>query len=414
MDEKNSDIITTTKSDIEKAVDSKANSKTSEAINELSNTIKDLINSVPKPVQQVPDVIKNNLEERVYVKDVKHRLGIIAIAGARADYSKGKTSFSDQLKQIGIDERQIGSEILIKSVNASILDQGGILIPEIWADEVIPMLNANTVIRKAGANVMEMTQGNLKFRQILTNPTMYWRGESGSRTKSEPTFGDISMTSKIGYVQVPVTDQWLRYAGQKSAKMVQDTIMEAISLGEDYAFVYGSGSVNQPLGIQGWIASANKFAMTGTPTAITKRADLLKMKKYLLKNNIKGNKVCWLMHPSVENDLETQVGTDYHATDYAISLSQSGKLFGYPVFTTTQIPFVSTTSVFLVDISYCIIGEGNGATLKFKENGSYYDGSNTVSGDVTGESVFTAEEELDFVMTSTLAGVELTGVTWGL
>jgi len=138
------------------------------------------------------------------------------------------------------------------------------------------------------------------------------------------------------------------------------------------------------------------------------------MKKYLLKNNIKGNKVCWMMHPSVMNDLETQVGTDYHATDYAISLSTLGKLFGYPVYTTTQIPFSSTTSIFLVDMSYCIIGEGNAATLKFKENGSYYDGANTVSGDVTGESVFTAEEELDFVMTSSLAGVELTGVTWGV
>jgi len=155
--EKDEKKITTTVEDVQKAVDKKADEKSeAKAINvieEFSKVATDLVatlkevgeavKSRPEPKEiDVPDLIKQISSPVIQVRDLKHRVGITAIAMAQSVMNKGakpsETPFSDALKSMGIDENSLLSSEGIKNMNASILADGGVFIPEIWNNEIIP------------------------------------------------------------------------------------------------------------------------------------------------------------------------------------------------------------------------------------------------------------------------------------
>lgn len=436
MDEKEKKI-TTTIEDVQKAVEKKADekseAKTVSVIEEFTKTMgtfqetmREVVEAVkarPEPKQiDVPDLIKQMSPQNVIiVKDVKYPLGLIALAVANATFnisennSKSQTPFSDELSRMGIDEKMILCENSIKTMNASVFTQGGVFIPEVWDNMIIPMLTAKAVVMAAGANVIDMPSGNLNITSILTGAEYYSVGEQIAITDSIPTFGSVTLNKHLGGVRIPVSNELLKSGRVNTAQVIQKLIIEKMTLGKDNRLLLGTGSSYQPLGLNSQISSTNAVAMTGggSPTAATRKTDLRKLKSNLTAAKVGMNNCAWFMNPLVKDNLEGQVDSNSNPMDYAKEMIEKKTLLSFPIFTTTEIPFIATCNVYLIDMDYVIVGQSEQPTVQFIQDGDYYVSGTLTSGRITRTSVFEAIEGYDIVLTQALAGGKITGVTWG-
>jgi len=359
---------------------------------------------------------KTPIAEKVVTVDVSKdpKVGYGFLALAQAHLNPAVKTIEDAFIGFGKEPSNYYSEATLKVMNASIFSEGGALIPEMWADDIIPYLQSKSVFRAAGMPTIDMPKGILHLPKATGAPTMGWRGESETRTTSQPSTGSITMSSKIGYIDVPVSDQLLRYGGTKTAQWLQNIIIQRFANGEDYYVLLGTGASGQIKGIEAWMADANSFAMESSSTAVTIKTDMLKAIKNLEKNDVEMINPIWVMNPIDKIGIMAQTDANSNAMDYAKELSTGGTLFSIPVWKTTRIvPASSLTKIFLIDLGYVLMGEGAKFNLEFKKGGGYWDGSNYITGDARGESVFTAEIEEDLVLTQEFAASQITGVDWG-
>lgn len=401
--QKSNETITTTEKDLKTAVDVKATEKLSEFVEKFSDGI---TKSFEKVIEKIGEV-KKPKDERIPIiavkdNDVPNKLGRFAIAMVRNKING--TDFKTAL-----DDLQIS-----KYLNTSDLDAGGSIVPEVIADEIIQYLNNNAVVRKAGAGVLDMPNGNVKFPKFTTGVVGYWKGEATPTTSATPTTGSVSLSSKILAVDIPISNQLLRYSGNNTAREIQNLLLQGIVATEDKGFLNGKGSSYEPLGLSSQIASGNQIAATGSATGVQIKSDLLKLIKSLLGNNVPMLRPAWIMHPRDFVALQSQVDGSNNEMRYSIELQTNKTLFGYPVLTTNNVDIASDkTEIYLIDFSFVKIGQGKAIEVRFVENGSYYNGSAYVSGETTDESVFKASAEVDIALVNENAGAKLTGVGYG-
>jgi len=373
---------------------------------------------VPEPLREGfrSDAIKVNI-----VKPQENRLGMLLRALGKSEIEKKTiaTVFTEWGKEVRNYlpediEKQIKAK---KSLNMSLLASGGAMVFEDYASDFIDLLTAKSVLRKAGVPVIDMPNGNITFTKVTGGTTAYWRGETENKRASTPTYGQVKLDTKILVGQVAVSDQLLRYGSLNVDAMVQNRLLEDVALKEDITLLLeGTGTVNTPKSLYNWTPSGNRNTMTASPTSAKVQSDLYKMKRQLLAANIPMVKPTWFMTPSARNYIEAQVDSNSNLMFWAAELINKGTLLGIPVETTTQLidSGGTTSNIILADLNATILGQGMSLTIKFKEGGNYYNGTETKIGDVTGESVYTCELEEDFAVAHAEAITRLTGVTWGI
>ena len=361
----------------------------------------------------VPETIKTVTTEplRIKVADASHRLGTLV-----AGYGKARlegTDIESAFKSMGLEPSQYFNPERVKNQSAGSFEYGGALINEAYDTEFLPLLKAKTVFRNAGIQVKPMLEGQLIFREGTDSSTAYWRGEAQKRTKSEVKFGQKRLTAKFLDAMVVASDQSLRYATVDLAQSIEDDMMTQLALKEDWTILYGTGTEHTPKGLFYAALAANKNAISGS-TAATRKTDLVKCRKLLAAANVDETKRIWVMHPTNRIDLETQVDSNTNPMDYSRTLSESGKLFGAPVYDTTQAYSSSAYNTFYIELSKIFIAQSMGVSLKFNPGGQYIDSNGDLqSGQVTGESTFTCSLEEDIGIKYTSAFSIITGTTWG-
>jgi hypothetical protein len=152
--------------------------------------------------------------------------------------------------------------------------------------------------------------------------------------------------------------------------------------------------------------------MTGSISAITRLADLTKCVTLILQANAlqPTSKLVWIGNPQTIQNLRIQTDANSNKMDYAKELREFNTIEGFPVYTTTNCP---STHLILVDINECVIGEGEAPAVNFFENGTWYDGTNTISGASSRCSFFQAEIQTDFAIRQDKAISVINGLTWG-
>jgi HK97 family phage major capsid protein len=304
----------------------------------------------------------------------------------------------------------------IRGMVASTVAGGGALVPEIISSELIPLLQAKSVVRAAGCPVVPMINGNFTTPKVKAGSTAYWRGEVGNATLTTPEVESLVLTSKYIVNQVAISDPLLRYAPGVD-RMIQEDMIMSIKALEDYQYLIGVPTAQKPIGMATIAAktSGNSNAMTGggSPTAATRKTDLLKAVKALAKNKISMSNPAWFMSSQNYFDLLSQVDANSNPMDYARTLSENNRLFGYPVFWTTALSGTASNTIILSDLYYMRIAQALNLRIRFTEWGSYISGGVTISGNVTNEHVFTGELEVDFGAKYDAACAAITGVTWG-
>jgi HK97 family phage major capsid protein len=312
-------------------------------------------------------------------------------------------------------------ENVIKTMQATDFDTGGALIPNVLSTEIIGLLSTKSVMRKIGVPVIDMPNGNLTFRKQTSGATAYWIGEGDNITASTPAFGSISLSVKKLVGLVVRSNDVFRYASMANDLLIQNDLINALAKAEDIKFIRGTGNANTPKGLRYWANTSNVFDRETAISNLTRKKDLLKAMEKLADNEIPMDNPYWLMNTRTYYNLLSQTDSNSNPMDYARELSmnyQNPTLFGYPVAITNNIPRNlgndgDESEVYIFDAATCIIGDGMKLTVEVFPNGTYYDGTNVISGVSTDETVIRAILETDFICKHDTAISVITAIDWG-
>ena len=306
-----------------------------------------------------------------------------------------------------------------KALAAGDATAGGFLVPTQFSNEVIELLRAQSVVRRLGARTVQMPTGTLKYPKIATGASAAYVGENVNISKSEETFGQVTLTFKKLAVMPPISNALLRYSSPSADAMVRDDLVSSMATKEDSSFIRGNGTDATPKGLLNWCVADQKIAANGTVNLANITDDLGQLVVKLKEANIPMISPGWIMAPRTEQKLATIQNANgvFAFRDEVIQ----GTLWGWPVGVTTNVPITLDTTgagndneseVYLVDFAQVLIGESQNLLVDSSQEAAYHDGSNVQAAFSLDQTVVRAIAEHDLGMRHDKAVSILTGVTW--
>lgn len=281
----------------------------------------------------------------------------------------------------------------LKQMAAGTPSDGGYLVPERYAQEIIPLLRAKAIVRKLGARSLPLDGGNLNIPKIIGGATAYYVGESMNAPKSKQTLGNLRLSGKKLVTLVPVSNDLLRTNSYNADQMIRDDMIQTMALKEDYTALYGTGTEYTPTGIMN-TPGVTKAAKNALPDS----EYLASLVGALLTKNLLWASVGWAINGalwSVLYNLKDGSGNYVHRDEM-----NQGKLMGLPFAIGNQIAYNDdahkTTDIFLGDWSEFIIGEEMGLEIMASQEAAYWDGSALQSTFSRDETVIKVTAKHDF------------------
>mgnify|MGYP000228477299 CR=1 FL=1 len=228
--------------------------------------------------------------------------------------------------------------LTFKAMGESTPEAGGYLVPPEYSRQLIELLSAQAVVRKAGATVVPMSTNVILFPKVAEGVTTYWLGENTAITPSDMSFAQVQLTVKKLAAMVPLSRELLADSSLSAEEIVRNDLARALALEEDIKFLRGDGTNNAPVGIRN-ITGVNIIEL-GTGNGATPTFDDLAQAIYVLdSNNAPTEKRAFIMHPRTANTLRKAKDSQgrYLWSDPARP-SDPPTIWGYPVLLTTQIP----------------------------------------------------------------------------
>lgn len=300
-----------------------------------------------------------------------------------------------------------------KALAAAIGSAGGFLVPVEYSGDIIELLRARAVVRRAGAMVVPMN-GTTLVPRIGAGTTAAYVGENDNITKTDMAFGQIQLNSRKLAAVVPISNDLLKANGPAADAIVANDLVAGMALTEDAAFLRGDGTVNAPKGIYHWANSGNRTATAGTSLENIE-TDLKFCLGALLNNNVRMLSPAWVMPPRSRIYLEFLRDATGHK---AFPEVENRNLKGYPIFETNVVPTNlgsgTATELYLVDMADAVIGEEQGIELKVSDTAAYHNGSQVVSAYSLDQTVVRAITKHDFCLRHDRSAAIITGITWGV
>ena len=280
----------------------------------------------------------------------------------------------------------------MKALAASVPTDGGFLVPEQYADEVIPLLRNKAVFRSMGARTLPLTGGNLNIPRMLGGATSYYIGENQDAKISQPSFGNMRLSSKKLVTMVPISNDLIRSTSGEADRIIRDDMIASMALAEDYAALYGKGTEYAPRGIY-HTDGVDKIKIDGAPDSDNLGAFVGK----LMTKNINWTNVGWIFNGLVWNKLyhlKTATGDYLHREEL-----NNGRFLGFPFRVTNQVQGTGSnlaSDIFFGDFAEFIIGEEMGLEMMASTEATYKDGNELVSAFSRDQTVIKVTSKHDF------------------
>jgi HK97 family phage major capsid protein len=386
--------------------------------------------------------------------------GLRAIAGLKMFHKAGgnpelaRTYAADQfgdrhsITRSFEPQRDPVTRALVTSVGAS----GGFIVPPDYMSEIIELLRPAAVIRSSGPRVIPMPRGTMTLPGQASAATASYGNEQSAITSSQPSLNAIVATFKKLTGLVPVSNDMMRYSDPAVDAFVRDDLVQVIALAEDLNFIFGLGTQDTPMGFLAfanrwvsrntgtlgvWSQSANSvLAVNGADpanstggnfitsntsyTLATVAAELGGCVNRLDTANVADLRRTWFMHPRSYNylfNVQNSLGVYVYRDELL-----AGRLLGYPVRKTTQIPNnywdgtgtnKDLSFVFLVEMNEAMILDSMNLELAVSREGTYVDsGGNTRSAFQADQSIIRAIAEHDFQMRHDQSVAVIQAVRW--
>lgn len=246
-------------------------------------------------------------------------------------------------KDVKAKEWLVDNGFYTKAQIEGVDSEGGYLVPQILANEVIFLRQKYGVVR-ANARVMPMSSDNLNVPKNSASTTAYWPDEATNITASQITFTNVQILAKKLAVLTPVSSELNEDSLADIGAILAEDMAWVISYNEDLACFLGDGTstyggitgiVNQIAGVNGgnnagWIYTGANVTtdwqnvtladLRKLPAAIPTYADTADCKFYMHKS---------FYYQVVCNLLDDLGGNGFF--DIANAGGPNPTLFGYPV-----------------------------------------------------------------------------------
>jgi HK97 family phage major capsid protein len=329
---------------------------------------------------------------------------LLALAAAKGDVTRAARFAHEKFHD----------DVVTKALAAGTDAAGGYVVFDEMAREVIELLRPKSVVRSLGPTTVGLDTGTLLIPKHTAGSTGGWIGENANVPKTQPTFGQLSLTAKKYASLVPISNDLIRRAAVNSQMFVRDDMVADIATGTDLGFLSGSGASNQPTGILNQ-SGISTFGANATVNLANVTTDLGTMVQTLMDSHVRFIRPGWIIEPRTWRYLIT-VRDGNGNLPFADEM-RAGTIFGFPYRVTTQIPRnggagTNETKVLLADFADVVIGEATKLLLDVSDTAAYHDGSNVVASFSLDQTVVRAIIEVDLALRHAESVVVLTAVKW--
>ncbi|GHU57285.1 hypothetical protein AGMMS49975_22550 [Clostridia bacterium] len=265
-----------------------------------------------------------------------------------------------------------------KALSVTIPGDGGYLVPEVYANEIIELLYPATIVYSLGARRLGMANGNLNIPKLKTGSRAIFTGENRPIPKSATKFGNLKLSAKKLTALIPMSNDLLRSTNFDNDVIVGQDITKQMALGVDWGALLGTGGEFQPTGITGNKNVLNVDVST-LDAAYSSAAGVLTaaFPNYLvaavLKNNVYADGLGFAFNTSVEQffkSLRDNVG----GFIFAKEMNESNTLAGYPYRATNLLATTGgKTQIIFGNWNDLIIGEQGALEIETSREGSWTD-----------------------------------------
>lgn len=262
-----------------------------------------------------------------------------------------------------------------KAMTTTMPSDGGILIPEAYVNEVIPLLRAKSVVQMLGARTIPMENGNLTIPRQTEASTAGYVGELRSPKKSNPRYGALKLSAKKLVGIVEISNDLLRSASLDADALVRDDAITTMALAQDRAALMGKGTEFEPRGVLE-NADVQKIAVNGVVTKTLVGEMLAK----LVAANVDIQKLGWAFNGQVWGALYNF--TDAQDRFIFREALDKGQLNGHTVGVSNQLPADGsnkTSSIILGDWSQLLIGEQTSMQVDVFDQAALVDNGDVLS-----------------------------------
>ncbi len=265
-----------------------------------------------------------------------------------------------------------------KALSATVPSDGGYLVPEVYANEIIELLYPATVIYALGARRLGMTNGNMNIPKTKSGSRATFVGENRQIPKTAPKFGNLKLSAKKLTALIPMSNDLLRSTNFDNDVIVGQDITKQMALGVDYGAIQGKGGEFQPVGItenknvltiDATKLDADYASSTGVLTAMFPGF----MVAAVLKNNVLAGSLGFTFNTSVEQyfkNLRDNVG----GFIFQEEMNKQHTLVGYPYRATNLLETVGgKTKMIFGDWNDLVIGEQGALEIETSREGTWTD-----------------------------------------
>lgn len=336
---------------------------------ELADRVKQVGDKSDETANRVTEL--NNL-----VTELQKRIqgSVVSVPGLEDPKEKSKFSFARAIlfaaregSNLGkVDcgfEREVFAAAEKNYANVGTPADGGYLVPEELATDIIERLTARMVLAKLGVRQISGLKATpYRIPKKLTGATAYWLGEADAVTASKPAFTRLSMSPHKIAAVVPFTGEMVAEANQDIESMVRDDIAEAIGLKVDLAGLTGTGENDQPTGI---INMDGVTEIELGPDANTGRVltvgDKWRFEKGLEDNNVTLQGAKFLFHPNTRRGMASERIKMFSGDPKGgyITTAMLKELLEYDFETTTQLASNLTKGTSTDAHTYAFFGQWN-------------------------------------------------------
>jgi|GEM_PF-668835 len=155
---------------------------------------------------------------------------------------------------------------------------GGYLVPTEFSYEVIRLLrDASPIMRLA--NVLPMSTWKRQLPRQLTNVSIGWVSEAGTKPTTSPTFGQLEQVAKVMAAVIKCTDELLRDSAINLTAFLSELISEAMALEIERVALTGAvgpvGMTGDPFAGVLYSSGVNVVSMSGASVSFDDIAELI-------------------------------------------------------------------------------------------------------------------------------------------
>ncbi|MBL4769337.1 MAG: phage major capsid protein [Rhodobacteraceae bacterium] len=299
-------------------------------------------------------------------------------------------------------ERETRAGSVQKAMGYSTLAAGGAMVPMAYMQEMIEILRARNVVRSAGATQLPIPRGTLTMNREASSGTSSYVGELASVNASQGTLEQIQLLARKLMSITAVSNELMRSADPSVDQYIRNSMLLGAANREDLAFIRGDGALGTPTGLRHSGSPGQISASASGTTLDTILSDLEDLFQDLSAANIAMERPAFFMNPR-----------SYYAMMFSRDASgdglllrqevSAGRIFGVPIFTTTQIPINlgggSESELYLADMSQVIIGDALQPEVQVYDSAAYLNTGGVLTSAVSTDStVIRMKQEHDIVL----------------